>query len=267
MFNEAHISLSGYVATQPALRETRSGIPSVTMRVAWTPRRMDRSTGEWIDAGTSFATVQMYRKLAENAATCLRKGDPVVVRGRVTVREFEARNGQQRTVVEIDAHSVGHDLTHGIATFHRIRPQTGMTAAEAQSAEDSGLSGPARGSAEAEADGDLGMSGRDEAEPGEPGAAGYVGDDTSAWRPAGQETAPGQEAVREGNGAGPEPGGTGSAQEPVGTGGGQDASEVAAGHDADGPDAGHEEAGDGSGTGPAKSGRRRPAREKALAGV
>lgn len=255
MFNEAHISLSGYVATQPALRETRSGIPSVTMRVAWTPRRMDRSTGEWIDAGTSFATVQLYRKLAENAATCLRKGDPVVVRGRVTVREFEARNGQQRTVVEIDAHSVGHDLTHGIATFHRVRPQTGMTAAEAQAAEDSGLSGPARGSADAEADDDLGMTGRDEVEPG---AAGYVGDDTSTWHPADQETAPGQEEIREGTGAG---------QEPVGTGGGQDASEVAAGHDAAGPDAGHEEAGDGSGAGPAKAGKRRPAREKALAGV
>jgi single-strand DNA-binding protein len=141
MFNEAQISLSGYVASQPSLRETRTGIPAVTMRVAWTPRRMDRATGEWTDAGTSFATVQCYRKLAENAATCLRKGDPVVVRGRVSVRDFEGRNGQPRTVVEIDASSVGHDLCHGVAKFHRVRPQTGMTAAEFRAAEDGDLSG------------------------------------------------------------------------------------------------------------------------------
>src|ERR1700728_2771436 len=50
MINEAHISLSGYVATQPALRWTRTGVPALNMRVAWTPRRMDRVTGEWIDA-------------------------------------------------------------------------------------------------------------------------------------------------------------------------------------------------------------------------
>jgi single-strand DNA-binding protein len=193
MFNEAHISLSGYVATQPALRETRSGIPSVTMRVAWTPRRLDRSTGEWVDAGTSFATVQLYRKLAENAATCLRKGDPVVVRGRVTVREFEARNGQQRTVVEIDAHSVGHDLTHGIATFHRVRPQTGLTAAEFRAADDEGLSGPVSGSADADADDDAGLTGEDQ-EPGEPDtAAGYPGDDASTFPLAGTGTEPGPE--------------------------------------------------------------------------
>jgi single-strand DNA-binding protein len=141
MFNEAQISLSGYVASQPSLRETRTGIPAVTMRVAWTPRRMDRATGEWADAGTSFATVQCYRKLAENTATCLRKGDPVVVRGRVSVRDFEGRNGQPRTVVEIDASSVGHDLCHGVAKFHRVRPQTGMTAAEARVAADGDLSG------------------------------------------------------------------------------------------------------------------------------
>lgn len=184
MFNEAHISLSGYVATQPALKQTRSGIPAVTMRVAWTPRRMDRATGEWIDAGTSFATVQVYRKLAENAATCLRKGDPVVVRGRVSVRDFETRNGQQRTVVEIDAISVGHDLSHGIATFHRVRPQTGMTAAEFRAAEDAGLNG-ALGGAEGADSADAisaGMTGA-ELEPAGPRAA-DAGGDTSGTGPS-----------------------------------------------------------------------------------
>jgi single-strand DNA-binding protein len=136
MINEAHISLSGYVATQPFLRETRTGIPSLTMRVAWTPRRMDRVTGEWVDADTSFLSVACYRKLAENAATCLRKGDPVVVRGRVSVRNYEDKNGLQRTSVEVDATSVGHDLSRGVAQFQRVRPQTGMTAMEYRAAEE-----------------------------------------------------------------------------------------------------------------------------------
>jgi single-strand DNA-binding protein len=136
MMNEAHISLSGFVATQPYLTETRTGIPTLSMRVAWTPRKLDRVTGEWVDADTSFLSVQCYRKLAENAATCLRKGDPVVVRGRVTIRDFEDKAGRQRTRVEVDAASLGHDLSRGVAQFQRLRPQTGMTAMEYRAAQE-----------------------------------------------------------------------------------------------------------------------------------
>jgi single-strand DNA-binding protein len=144
MINEAHISLSGYVATQPALKWTRTGVPALNMRVAWTPRRMDRVTGEWTDMSTNFLTVYAYRKLAENAATCLRKGDPVVLRGRVSTRDFEDKNGHQRTALEVDAISFGHDMTRGVSTFQRVRPQTGMTANEYQeSANGAGLGGGA----------------------------------------------------------------------------------------------------------------------------
>ena len=134
IINEAHISLSGYVATQPALNWTRTGVPALNMRVAWTPRRMDRVTGEWVDMPTNFLTVYAYRKLAENAATCLRKGDPIVVRGRVTTRDFEDKNGHPRTALEVDAISFGHDMNRGVSTFQRVRPQTGMTANEYQEA-------------------------------------------------------------------------------------------------------------------------------------
>lgn len=136
MYNEAHISLNGYVATQPALKTTRNGVPKVTMRVGWTPRWMDRDAGEWKDAATSFLSVTCYRKMAENAANCLRKGDPVVVHGRMSVREYEDSNGVKRNAVEVDANSVGHDLSRGIATFHRVRPQTGMTALEYKATEE-----------------------------------------------------------------------------------------------------------------------------------
>ena len=105
------------------------------MRVAWTPRRMDRVTGEWTDMSTSFLTVYAYRKLAENAATCLRKGDPVIVRGRFIVRDYEDKNGAKRTAVEVDAISIGHDLNRGVAQFQRVRPQTGLTAVQFQEIE------------------------------------------------------------------------------------------------------------------------------------
>jgi single-strand DNA-binding protein len=155
-YNEAHITLCGNVVTQPVLGETRTGVPAMNMRVAWTQRRMDQVTGEWTDAGTSYCTVSAYKKLAENAATCLRLGDPVVVRGRVTLREFEDRNGHKRNVMEVDAISFGHDLSRGVATFHRVRPQTGMTATEFLEAS---ATGPA-GDSEAVTAGFAGEAGR-----------------------------------------------------------------------------------------------------------
>jgi single-strand DNA-binding protein len=143
MLYEAHISLTGYVATQPVARLVKEGVTTVSMRVAWTPRRQDRATGEWVDTNTSYATVVCWRKLATNAAVCLRKGDPVTVQGRLSVREFEDREGRPRTAVEIDASSIGHDLTRGIATFPRVRPQTGMTASVFAAAQNGGELEPA----------------------------------------------------------------------------------------------------------------------------
>jgi len=128
--NEAQISLTGYVATQPQVRTTPSGALNVSMRVAWTPRRQDRATGEWADGNTSYVTVICWRKLASNAGVCLRKGDPVVVKGRLSIREFDDKQGVRRTAVEVEASSVGHDLSRGVAQFQRVRPQTGMTAVE-----------------------------------------------------------------------------------------------------------------------------------------
>jgi single-strand DNA-binding protein len=184
IINEAHISLSGYVATQPALRWTRTGVPALNMRVAWTPRRMDRVTGEWIDASTNFLTVFAYRKLAENAATCLRKGDPVVIRGRVTTRDFEDKNGHPRTALEVDAISFGHDLTKGVSTFQRVRPQTGLTANEYQEAGNGG------GRPD-------GMPGRDFGRPATAGADPDAADDAAFASLAAAATAAGGAGDRE----------------------------------------------------------------------
>jgi len=82
MINDAQVFLSGYVARDPRFRITASGISNVSLRVAYTPRRVDKETGEWTDGTTSFVSVVCWRTLADNVARCLHKGEPVLVKGR-----------------------------------------------------------------------------------------------------------------------------------------------------------------------------------------
>jgi single-strand DNA-binding protein len=129
MFNEAQVSLVGFVASEPNyLRVGESKIPKLTMRVGWTTRRRDSVTGEWVDGNRSFVTVICWRQLAENLSTCLRRGDPVLVRGRLDVRSFTGRDGQRRTAVDVDANALGPDLNRGVAGFRRVWPPSGKTA-------------------------------------------------------------------------------------------------------------------------------------------
>ena len=121
MVNEAQLSLTGYVASDPRSRETRNGVPQASMRVAWTPRWIDRASGEWADGNTSFVTVLCWRRLAANVATCIRRGDPVVIKGRLSIRPYEDKDGNARLAVEVDASSIGHDLSRGVAHFQRTR--------------------------------------------------------------------------------------------------------------------------------------------------
>jgi single-strand DNA-binding protein len=135
MFNEAQISVVGYVASEPEYVEVGQGIPKLTMRVAWTTRRREPSTGEWVDANTSFVRVTCWRRLASNLATCLRKGDPVLLRGRLDVRPFVGKDGQRRISVDVDANTLGHDLSRGVAGFRRVFEKTARTADEAAAGE------------------------------------------------------------------------------------------------------------------------------------
>ena len=131
MFNEAQLSVVGYVASEPQFRRVGNGIPKLTMKVAWTTRRIDSATGEWVDGNTSFVRVTCWRRLAENLATCLRKGEPVMLRGRLDVRPFTGKDGIRRVSVDVDASYLGYDLTRGVAGFRRVWETTGKTAEEA----------------------------------------------------------------------------------------------------------------------------------------
>ena len=144
MINEAQVFLAGYVAREPRFRFTTRGISSVSMRVACTPRWVDRETGEWTDGETSFVTVLCWRTLADNVAKCLHKGEPVLVKGRLHVRPYE-KDGASRLAVEIEATSVGHDLARGVASFQRPRRPAAENGAPGNGTPGSGGSGTGTG--------------------------------------------------------------------------------------------------------------------------
>ncbi len=130
MINDAHVFLSGYVATNPTFTRLNGTTSTAKLRIAYTARRMNRETGEWSDGPTSFLTVQCWRTLAENVAVCLRKGEPVLVKGRLQVRKYESNDGGTRLAVEVDASSIGHDLNRGVAHFSRTHRAAGGTVTE-----------------------------------------------------------------------------------------------------------------------------------------
>ena len=132
MIHEAQVNLAGYVATDPKFKKVAGDTSSARLRVAYTARRRDKETGEWSDGPTSFVNVQCWRTLADNVQMSVRKGEPVLVMGRLQIRRFEDSQGAPRTAVEIEAMSIGHDLTRGVAQFSRTRWPSALAAADAE---------------------------------------------------------------------------------------------------------------------------------------
>ncbi|MBV1950527.1 single-stranded DNA-binding protein [Streptomyces sp. BV129] len=122
--NETVLCVVGNVATRPVYRELPSG-PSARFRLAVTARYWDREKSLWTDGHTNFFTVWANRQLAVNVAASVEVGQPLVVQGRLKVRT-EAREGQQAWAsADIDAVTIGHDLTRGTAAFRRAaKPET-----------------------------------------------------------------------------------------------------------------------------------------------
>jgi single-strand DNA-binding protein len=149
MIHEAQVHLAGYVATEPRFKKVAGDTSSVRLRVAYTARRRDKETGEWGDGPTSFVAIQCWRTLADNVSMSVHKGEPVLIMGRLQIRRFEDAQGASRTAVEVEASSVGHDLTRGVAQFSRTRWPAAAAAAEAAA-----LSGAAPGSEDGAMPGD-----------------------------------------------------------------------------------------------------------------
>lgn len=138
MIQGAQVNMAGFLAAEPKFKKVAGDISTARLRVACTERRQNRETGEWSDGATSFVNVQCWRQLADNVSVCLRKGEPVLVSGRMHVRRYEDAEGKTRITVEVEANSVGHDLTRGVAHFSRIRkPMVSVAEAAGNQATDS----------------------------------------------------------------------------------------------------------------------------------
>ena len=121
MSQGGYVTLVGFVAQDPRQRETKNGSRVTDLRVGATTRVQDRVTLLWRDGDTSFYNVSCWRRLGDHVRASLRKGDPVVIKGRFRSRTFDDKNGVPRTVIDIVADTVGHDLSRGVANY--MRPQ------------------------------------------------------------------------------------------------------------------------------------------------
>ncbi|MFB7939357.1 single-stranded DNA-binding protein [Streptomyces sp. NPDC127049] len=127
--NDTTVTLVGNVATAVEYRDTVAGAVA-RFRFAVSARRWDRERAVWADGPTSFYTVSAWRSLGANLAASVSVGEPLVVHGRLKVREDE-RDGQRKTFVDIDALAVGHDLTRGTSAFRRTTRTEGRPGAQA----------------------------------------------------------------------------------------------------------------------------------------
>ncbi len=119
MAGETIITLVGNLTADPELRFTPSGAPVANFTVASTPRTFDRATSEWKDGDAMFLNCAVWRQAAENVAESLTKGMRVIVQGRLRSRSYETREGEKRTVFEVDVEEIGPALKYATAKVTR----------------------------------------------------------------------------------------------------------------------------------------------------
>jgi single-strand DNA-binding protein len=161
---DTQITIAGNLVDDPELRFTPAGQPVARFRVASTPRFRDNNTGEWKDGDSLFLTCNVWRQAAENVAESLTRGMRVIVSGRLRQRSYETKEGEKRTVYEIEVDDVGPSLRNASAKVNRV----------ARSGGDGGYGG-GRSSG-----GPGSQGGRSGAGSG-PGQGGYGGGDSDPW--------------------------------------------------------------------------------------
>ena len=160
---DTQITIAGNLVDDPELRFTPAGQPVARFRVASTPRFRDNSTGEWKDGDSLFLTCNVWRQAAENVAESLQRGMRVIVSGRLRQRSYETKEGEKRTVYEVEVDDVGPSLRNASAKVNRVaRSGSG----------DGGYGGGQRGSG--------GSGGRSSGGQGS-GGAGRHGGDADPW--------------------------------------------------------------------------------------
>ena len=130
MSGETTVTVIGNITNDLDLRYTPSGSAVASFTVASTPRVMDRQTGKWRDGEPLFLRCSAWRSLAENAAECLTRGARVVVTGRLKQRSYETKEGEKRTVVELDVDEIGASLRYATVRVQKAARTAGPSAAE-----------------------------------------------------------------------------------------------------------------------------------------
>ena len=161
---DTQITIAGNLVDDPELRFTPAGQPVARFRVASTPRFRDNATGEWKDGDSLFLTCNVWRQAAENVAESLTRGMRVIVSGRLRQRSYETKEGEKRTVYEIEVDDVGPSLRNASAKVNKV----------ARSGGDGGYGGGRSGGS-----GGQGSQGGGRSSGG--GQGGYGGGDPDPW--------------------------------------------------------------------------------------
>jgi single-strand DNA-binding protein len=162
------ITIAGNLVDDPELRFTPAGQPVARFRVASTPRFRDNATGEWKDGDSLFLTCNVWRQAAENVAESLTRGMRVIVSGRLRQRSYETKEGEKRTVYEIEVDDVGPSLRNASAKVNKV----------ARSGGDGGYGG---GRSSGSGGGQGGQGGQGGGRSSGGGQGGYGGGDPDPW--------------------------------------------------------------------------------------
>jgi single-strand DNA-binding protein len=117
---DTQITIAGNLVDDPELRFTPAGQPVARFRIASTPRFLDKNTNEWKDGDSLFLTCNVWRQAAENVAESLTRGMRVIVSGRLRQRSYETKEGEKRTVYEVEVDDVGPSLRNASAKVNRV---------------------------------------------------------------------------------------------------------------------------------------------------
>jgi single-strand DNA-binding protein len=120
MAGDTTITVIGNLTDDPELRFTPSGAAVAKFRVASTPRFMDRTSGEWKDGEPLFLACTVWRQAAEHVAESLQRGARVIVSGRLRQRSYETREGEKRTVIELEVDEIGPSLRYATAKVQKM---------------------------------------------------------------------------------------------------------------------------------------------------
>jgi single-strand DNA-binding protein len=136
MAGDVTITVVGNLTDDPELRFTPSGAAVAKFRVASTPRTYDKAAGEWKDGEPLFLSCTVWRQAAENVAESLQRGARVIVTGRLKQRSYETREGEKRTVIELDVDEVGPSLRYATAKVQKMARSGGGSAPSGGGVED-----------------------------------------------------------------------------------------------------------------------------------